>query len=160
MPCATITAAARLCEDHGRCASGSEMPPRGRDPRSVGKRLEARLERPPASTWEERCWATASIQTTGTCPICATAPPSAASIRVPESLPSTRRRPRRCSGVVRVITAADIPGENKVGHLKHDQYSLIPIGGLTHYLGDAIALVVAETPEILEKAKKARKGDL
>ena len=58
-------------------------------------------------------------------------------------------------GVVRVITAADIPGENKVGHLKHDQYSLIPIGGLTHYLGDAIALVVAETPEILEKAKKA-----
>ena len=52
-------------------------------------------------------------------------------------------------GVVRVITAADIPGENKVGHLKHDQYSLIPIGGLTHYLGDAIALVVAETPEIL-----------
>ena len=57
-------------------------------------------------------------------------------------------------GVVRVITAADIPGENKVGHLKHDQYSLIPIGGLTHYLGDAIALVVAETPEILEKAKK------
>ena len=57
-------------------------------------------------------------------------------------------------GVVRVITAADIPGENKVGHLKHDQYSLIPTGGLTHYLGDAIALVVAETPEILEKAKK------
>lgn len=55
---------------------------------------------------------------------------------------------------MRVITAADIPGENKVGHLKHDQYSLIPIGGLTHYLGDAIALVVAETPEILEKAKK------
>ncbi len=58
------------------------------------------------------------------------------------------------SGVVAVITAEDIPGENKVGHIKHDQYSLIPIGGLTHYLGDAIALVVAEDQETLEKAKK------
>ena len=57
-------------------------------------------------------------------------------------------------GVVAVITAEDIPGENKVGHIKHDQYSLIPIGGLTHYLGDAIALVVAEDQETLEKAKK------
>jgi len=57
-------------------------------------------------------------------------------------------------GVVAVITAKDIPGENKVGHIKHDQYSLIPIGGLTHYLGDAIALVVAEDQQTLEKAKK------
>ena len=57
-------------------------------------------------------------------------------------------------GVVAVITAKDIPGENKVGHIKHDQYSLIPVGGLTHYLGDAIILVVAEDQETLEKAKK------
>ena len=57
-------------------------------------------------------------------------------------------------GVVAVLTAADIPGENKIGHLKHDQYTLIPIGGMTHYLGDAIALVVAEDQETLEKAKK------
>ncbi len=57
-------------------------------------------------------------------------------------------------GVVAVLTAEDIPGENKIGHLKHDQYTLIPIGGLTHYLGDAICLVVAENQEILEKAKK------
>ena len=57
-------------------------------------------------------------------------------------------------GVVAVLTAEDIPGENKVGHLKHDQYTLIPIGGLTHYLGDAIALVVAEDQATLEKAKK------
>ena len=47
-------------------------------------------------------------------------------------------------GVVAVLTAEDVPGENLVGHLKHDQYTLIPVGGLTHYLGDAIALVVAE----------------
>lgn len=57
-------------------------------------------------------------------------------------------------GVETVITAEDIPGENKVGHLKHDQYSLIPIGGLTHFYGDAIALVVAKDQETLEKAKK------
>lgn len=62
-------------------------------------------------------------------------------------------------GVVAVITAEDIPGENKIGHLKHDQYTLIPIGGLTHYLGDAVALVAAETPEIVEKAKKLIKVD-
>ena len=57
-------------------------------------------------------------------------------------------------GVVAVLTAEDIPGENKIGHLKHDQYTLIPVGGLTHYLGDAVALVAAEDRETLEKAKK------
>ena len=62
-------------------------------------------------------------------------------------------------GVVAVLTAEDIPGENKVGHIKHDQYTLIPVGGLTHYLGDAICLVVAEDPETLEKAKKLVKVD-
>ena len=35
-------------------------------------------------------------------------------------------------GVYAVLTAEDIPGENKVGHIKHDQYTLIPVGGLTH----------------------------
>ncbi len=62
-------------------------------------------------------------------------------------------------GVVAVLTADDIPGENKIGHLKHDQYTLIPVGGLTHYLGDAIALVVAEDMATLEKAKKLVKVD-
>ncbi|MBP5330964.1 MAG: molybdopterin-dependent oxidoreductase, partial [Lachnospiraceae bacterium] len=57
-------------------------------------------------------------------------------------------------GVEAVITADDIPGENKIGHLKHDQYTLIPLGGLTHYLGDAIVLVAARDRDILEKAKK------
>ena len=56
--------------------------------------------------------------------------------------------------VISVVTAKDIPGENKIGHLKHDQYSLIPEGGLTHYLGDAIALIAAEDLETAEKAKK------
>ena len=57
-------------------------------------------------------------------------------------------------GVIAVLTADDIPGENRIGHIKHDQYTLIPVGGLTHYLGDAVALVVAKDTETLEKAKK------
>ena len=55
-------------------------------------------------------------------------------------------------GVVGVYTAADIPGQNKVGHIKHDWDTMIPVGTITHYLGDAVALVAAETPEILEEA--------
>ena len=53
-----------------------------------------------------------------------------------------------------IVTAEDIPGENKIGHLKHDQYTLIPIGGITHYLGDAIALVAARDKETADKAAK------
>ena len=57
-------------------------------------------------------------------------------------------------GVVGVFTAEDIPGENKVGHIVKDWDTMIPIGGTTHYLGDAICIVAAETQEILEKAKR------
>ena len=56
-------------------------------------------------------------------------------------------------GVVGVFTAADIPGNNKVGHLKKDWDTMIAVGDITHYLGDAICLVAAETPEILAQAK-------
>ena len=56
-------------------------------------------------------------------------------------------------GVVGVWTAEDIPGQNKVGHLKQDWDTMIPVGKITHYLGDAICLVAAETPEILAQAK-------
>ncbi len=56
-------------------------------------------------------------------------------------------------GVVCVLTKEDVPGKNKVGHLKQDWDTMIGVGEITHYLGDAIALVAAETPEILEQAK-------
>lgn len=62
-------------------------------------------------------------------------------------------------GVVGVFTAADIPGKNKVGHLVKDWDTMIAVGDTTHYLGDAICLVAAETPEILEQAKKLIKVD-
>ena len=57
-------------------------------------------------------------------------------------------------GVVGVFTAADIPGQNKVGHLVKDWDTMIAVGSITHYLGDAICIVAAETQEILEEAKK------
>jgi selenium-dependent xanthine dehydrogenase len=60
---------------------------------------------------------------------------------------------RALTGVVGVWTADDILGENKVGHLVKDWDTMIPVGGITHYLGDAICLVAAETMEILEQAK-------
>ena len=57
-------------------------------------------------------------------------------------------------GVVGVFTAADIPGQNKVGHLVKDWDTMIAVGSITHYLGDAICIVAAETQDILEEAKK------
>ena len=50
-------------------------------------------------------------------------------------------------GVVCVLTAEDIPGTQKIGHLKQDYDVMIPVGKITHFLGDAIALVAAETDE-------------
>ncbi len=46
-------------------------------------------------------------------------------------------------GVVRVITADDVPGELRVGLIHKDWPVFIPVGGRTSYLGDVLALVVA-----------------
>ena len=62
-------------------------------------------------------------------------------------------------GVIGVYTAQDVPGNVKVGHLKQDWDTMIPVGGITHYLGDAICLVAAEDQEILENAKAKIKVD-
>ena len=56
-------------------------------------------------------------------------------------------------GVVGVLTAADVP-HNKVGHIQQDWDVMIPVGEITRCVGDAICLVVAETEDILESAKK------
>ena len=60
----------------------------------------------------------------------------------------------KLEGVHAVVTAADIPGQNKVGHLKKDWDTLIAVGDITRYLGDAVCLVAADTPELVEQAKK------
>lgn len=57
-------------------------------------------------------------------------------------------------GVVCVLTAKDIPGKVNVGHIKKDQPTLVAVGEITHYLGDAVALVCAKDTAVLEEAKK------
>ena len=63
------------------------------------------------------------------------------------------------SGVLKVVTATDLPGQAKVGHLKRDQWVLVPVGGEVHFRGDPIVLIAAETAEILEQAKALVKID-
>jgi aldehyde oxidoreductase len=51
----------------------------------------------------------------------------------------------KAPGVVAVYTAADIPGELRVGIINKDWPVMIPEGGRTSYAGDVLAVVVAET---------------
>ncbi len=46
-------------------------------------------------------------------------------------------------GVVRVFTAADVPGKLRVGLIHKDWPVFVPEGGRTSYLGDVLAFVVA-----------------
>ena len=62
-------------------------------------------------------------------------------------------------GVVKIVTAADLPGQLKVGHLKRDQWVLVPIGGEVHFCGDPIVLIAAETTEALNQARALVKVD-
>ncbi|MGH1490048.1 MAG: molybdopterin-dependent oxidoreductase [Acidimicrobiales bacterium] len=57
-------------------------------------------------------------------------------------------------GVVRVFTAADVPGELRSGLIHKDWPSFIPIGGRTSYLGDVLAMVVAEDRPTARRAAK------
>lgn len=55
-------------------------------------------------------------------------------------------------GVVAVLTADDIPGEHTHGLVVYDWPVLIGVGERVRYVGDALALVAAETQEIAEQA--------
>ena len=55
-------------------------------------------------------------------------------------------------GVLAVLTAEDVPN-NKVGHIQQDWDVFIAQGDTTRCMGDALCLVVAETRDILGKAK-------
>ncbi len=62
-------------------------------------------------------------------------------------------------GVIGVFTAKDIPGEKKVGLILQDWSVMIDEGETTHYIGDVIAGVVAETDTIARKAAELIKVD-
>ncbi|MFY1067692.1 selenium-dependent xanthine dehydrogenase [Enterococcus sp. AD013-P3] len=55
-----------------------------------------------------------------------------------------------------VFTAADVPGNNKIGHLEFisDWDVMISEGEITRYVGDAICLVVSRTKESLSEIKE------
>jgi xanthine dehydrogenase molybdenum-binding subunit len=55
-------------------------------------------------------------------------------------------------GVERVLTAADVPGELRVGIIHTDWPVMIPEGGRTSYLGDVLAVVVASDRETARRA--------
>ena len=54
-------------------------------------------------------------------------------------------RAAAAEGVVAVYTAADVPGELRVGIIHKDWPVMIPVGGRTSFAGDVLAVVVAET---------------
>jgi selenium-dependent xanthine dehydrogenase len=55
-------------------------------------------------------------------------------------------------GVIKIFTAADIPGEHKTGLIFSDWPLMIGVGGMTHYAGDVLAGVVAESESVARKA--------
>ena len=62
---------------------------------------------------------------------------------------------RAIPGVVAVFTAADVPGELKVGLIHKDWPVFIPEGGRTSYAGDVLAIVVAEDVATARRAAEA-----
>lgn len=57
-------------------------------------------------------------------------------------------------GVVAVYTAKDVPGNRYIGHLAKDWPGMIDVGEETKYIGDTLAMVVAETKDEAEAAVK------
>ena len=58
-------------------------------------------------------------------------------------------------GVVAVFTGADVPGELRVGIIHTDWPVFIPEGGRTSYVGDVLAIVVAEDRATARRAAEA-----
>lgn len=59
---------------------------------------------------------------------------------------------KQLEGVVAVYTAKDIPGNRYIGHLAKDWPGMIDVDEQTKCIGDTLAMVVAETKEIAQKA--------
>lgn len=60
----------------------------------------------------------------------------------------------KLSGVVRIFTAADVPGNRFTGLIFSDWPLMIKPGETTRYIGDVVAGVVADTEEIARQAVK------
>jgi CO/xanthine dehydrogenase Mo-binding subunit len=67
---------------------------------------------------------------------------------------------KKLPGVVKIITAADIPNVKNFGLIIKDQPVLIGIGEKMRYMGDALAIVIAEDRELASKAVKLIEADV
>ena len=65
----------------------------------------------------------------------------------------------KLEGVVKIVLAEDIPGKRYLGHIQKDTPALIAVGEETRYLGDALALIAAETEVIAKKAMNLIKAE-
>lgn len=59
---------------------------------------------------------------------------------------------RALDGVRAVLTAEDIPGEHNHGLVIYDWPAIVGVGERVRYVGDTVAIVAADTPEIAEQA--------
>ena len=55
-------------------------------------------------------------------------------------------------GVLRIFTADDVPGDRHIGLIKQDWPLMIAVGETTRYVGDVLAVVIAETDAIAREA--------
>lgn len=62
------------------------------------------------------------------------------------------RQAEALPGVMRVLTAENVPGERTIGLIRQDWPLMIAVGETTRYVGDVLAGVVAETEAIARQA--------
>ncbi len=55
-------------------------------------------------------------------------------------------------GVLRIFTADDVPGDRTIGLIKQDWPLMIAVGETIRYVGDVLAVVIAETDNIARQA--------
>ena len=124
----------RLRQDPRRHRGGRQ----GQDVRAGARRRRRRVRRQVrgGASWRS---ATAATSTTSACRACSTPPCTSPPTPAPTSSPSTPAAAAAADGVVAVFTAADIPGELRVGIIHKDWPVMIPVGGRTSYAGDVLA---------------------
>ena len=61
----------------------------------------------------------------------------------------------RLPGVIRVLTAKDVPGRNDLEGYSRNEHLLADTGGSVRMVGDAVALVVADTSDLARRAAAA-----
>ncbi|MDY6847133.1 MAG: molybdopterin cofactor-binding domain-containing protein, partial [Chloroflexota bacterium] len=66
---------------------------------------------------------------------------------------------KELAGVKAVLTAEDIPGEQNHGLVTFDWPAIVGVGQRVRYVGDVVAIVAAETPEIAAQAVQLIKAE-